>query len=55
MSLRKIEKELKDYYIEKENNKPKEKKKHISPKEHPWRKNMMLRKNNWGSVPYPEV
>ncbi len=40
---------------EKENNKPVERKKYIPPKDHPWRKNMMLRKTNWGSAPNPEV
>jgi transposase len=38
-----------------EENKPNEKKKYIPPKDHPWRKNMMLRKSNWDSAPNPEV
>ena len=36
-------------------NAKKEHHKYIPPKNHPWRKNMMLRKTNWGSAPNPEV
>ena len=38
--------------MEKDNDKIVERKKYIPP---PWRKNMMLRKVNWGSAPNPEV
>lgn len=33
----------------------KEHHKYIPPRDHPWRKNMMLRKTNWDSAPNPEV